>query len=586
MKIFSRAGAIALICICTLGLSGTAGTATAADLIKDADLADCNAVTHKKQLVLERRALGGDKRAQFMLAYCSWHADTNDNESNKIAYTYFWTMLANCERRYDDLDEPVEGLEGTTIPSVYKRYRKPRDFQGEFEALIEKEGIELQRIKSEVEDKISSEPLDLLTGSFDLRREISEKMVARFNAMGMSGLVPLAMMRNCLPYPDFQQRYVRAAIWQNIAERNDNAFWINDTDPEPTLDELASRALQGLGPDEVREIARFASAYGLGDVNSYFRREAIALGKMGRVPVEAVQFALGAFRKSPAFGDGIPIGEDLKVDGLYGAQTATLVKESQKNPCVLRDVAIYEGTFKNLENTTAASDKNGCFGRASANDEGTGWLTPLQSRALICRAAVKQNDPFSYMYLGYMFINGFGYAEDIDRALFSVQRAIRLFADPSVRLQVVKSPYFATQNELTRHYRQIAEGLEQDIYWAAANKLFGSVRPSSDAKIGSDLKEAVHRRLPRANYDEEGLLCQDEVVGYQQELLQQQVTRRYDERFATLKALNDPEPSYGKPDEFDFPLAIQATSKAEGGSLAPIELPVPLEAQQKLPKSK
>ena len=555
-------GLIAPILVGAICLLMTGAPAHAETVIDDGDLAACAAITRKEQLVLERRALGGDQRAQFMLAYCAWKSDVADTTREKqITYAYFWVTLANCERRYDDLNKPIETLEDTDIPSVYKRYKKPRDLRREYEALLMREAAELQRIKAEVEDSISSEPLDLIATPFDLRQSVSLQIVSSLKAMGKSGLVPLAMMRNCIAYPGFQQRYVRAGLWKQIKQDAKNAFWINDEDTSPKLNALADEATQDLGKDELLEIDRFTQAYAIGDLESQAWQGAAALGRMGQVPVEAVQFALGAFRRSPTFPEGIAMGEVLKVDGLYGPQTSSLTKAAQINPCIIRDVAVFEDTFKYREASREEIDGRDCFGTAHPKDEGTGWLTPRQSRTLICRAAVKQNDPFSYMHLGYMFINGFGYGEDIDRALFAVQRAIQLFSDPSMKLQLVKSPSFPSDRALINHYLAIAENLEQAIYWAAAENFFGSTRPNDNSPITPQLKESIHRRLPRANYDGRGLLCPDELIQYFQSQLRQEATRDRAAEFAILESQNMPELPFGSLPQTTFPLSVTATTQ-------------------------
>ena len=510
----------------------------------------CNSITPKQQLVLERRALGGDQRAQYVIATCAWPSwlkkdDLRANQPEvfrqRVLYTYKWATLAYCDRQFNDLDRQTRELENDN--KIYERRRPVRDLREDARKQQAAEVGTLRRIRKEVNDELY---LFLRDNPADASREFVEQM----DGLGASGLVSLALMRDCPTYPGFEQRHARVAVWDKASDEFSTQFRLgtkaDEGEPVTWPSNYVESLKAPLSEEDKRFVEAFKERYGLYDFRERIGQlgEAAALGRMGEVPVQYLQLALGAFRKTTGFQRGIPLSE-FAIDNVYGEKTSKLAKAAQSNYCAIRDVAALEDALRDVTNRAPqglaaaqlppfASDDD-CAPVLERSDTGvrskqsprgkreldrtkrnetdypTGWLSPLQARALICRAAVDRNDPYSYLHLAQMFANGYGYPINYDKALFSIQRAQRLFS--------LGPPSYASnhkdlkQSKIEREYKVQALELEQEVYRKAASALLGKkIAPGEVVEAAAVSR--INSRVANANYDETGRLCIDEIWRY------------------------------------------------------------------------
>ena len=517
--------------------------------------------------MLERRALGGDPRAQYVIATCAWPTDiierTIDGQKKKLraidwvktvksdaefkkrlVYAYKWATLAYCDRRFNDLEDQAEALESKN--RIFERLAPAQDLgQLERKQIQEEEDL-LEEIHKEVNDEV-------ILFSEVSPTEASQEFVEQMEGLGASGLVTLASMRACPNYPIFEQKHSRLAIWRLANTEYGTSFRLGSADEAddpldyPTkfyerLDEAAS--------DRDRYFADlFDRDYKLFDPYTALaiKTQESALGRMGEIPVQYLQLALGAFRYSTAFRRGYDM-KAFTIDNVYGKATSKLVKKAQSNYCVIRDVAIYEDALRDVTKRAdqgkarknlplyardddcsrvlaRKDDKVSSYMSRRAKQENdrakmvkkneptgdypTGWLSPLQARALICRAAVVRNDPYSYLHLAQMFAEGYGYPRNPDKAIFAAQRARRLFDLGPPRH--ASNHRDLRQAALTRDYKLQAAELEAEVYQKAADETRVSL---PDGVSFNQVVDAINTRIANANYDETGKLCPDEVWGY------------------------------------------------------------------------
>jgi len=531
--------------------------------VEPEDSETCKTITAKQQLVLERRALGGDHRAQYVIATCAWPDDPITKsgvqkraidwikeESSKaefkkrVLYTYKWSTLAYCDRRFNDLDKQTQELVDKN--RIFERLTPARDLREDARKQRQTEEDRLQNIRKEVND-------ELYLIFSDSPALASREFVSQMEGLGANGLITLALMRDCPSYPGFDQKHSRLAIWGMARDEYADAFRLgitsHDDDPINYPFDYVKGLEQFLTDEDVRYVEEFIGSYGLFDMREalLLASEAAALGRMGEVPVQYLQLALGAFRYSTAFRRGYQL-QEFSIDNVYGERTSKLAKKAQSNFCVIRDVAIYEdalrdvtkratqGTAKNTlpmfaidddcnpvltrkddkvssNMSTRGKQENK---RANKKDETgptdypTGWLSPLQSRALICRAAVVRNDPYSYLHLAQMFAEGFGYPVNYDKSLFAAQRAQRLFDLGPPRHS--SNHRDLRQSALEKDYKLQASELEAEVYRKAARELLGDTAVSGN--IAGSVINRINARVANANYDETGKLCADEIWGY------------------------------------------------------------------------
>ena len=475
----------------------------------------------------ERDARSVAKRAQGS-AEVSYHYSRAD----KVLYTYLWATLAFCDRQFNDLEEATRTLENQD--RIYKRKRPARDLGQEERRQREQEVARLNQIRREANDA-----LYLLEG--DPISSTSKAFVEMMEGLGAGGLVSLAYMRECPAYPGFQQRHVRAAIWRRALEDVENTFQIgrDENGDRQAIRNRVALINNGLSSEDNKSVDAVSYQYKLYDDASRIAdlETRSTLGRMGELPVQYLQLALGAFRAHPGFKNGINLGGQFSIDNVYGERTSKLVKEAQKNFCVIRDVAASEDALRdvtdpennpegesvqalpnfhpaddcvepNSPRTKAEQERRRKASDGVSEDYPTGWLTALQSRALICRAATNRQDPYSYMHLAQMFANGYGYSDDFDKAIFAVKRAQRVFnAGPSQQPSNFKD---LEGNKITRNYRETAAQLERDVYRRAAEIILGR---SIDPGIGVDqsTRARIDARIASANYDAPGNLCSDQV---------------------------------------------------------------------------
>ncbi len=611
-------------CVAAAGFHPGEGALARSDgrLQQEETVITCKNITPKKQLVLERRALGGDPRAQFVLAYCAWPlvgqpkpgAVENPEEryygnEKRIMYAHKWATIAYCDQEYNDLEEETRSLEREN--RIFERREPARDLRGLAERQREKERQILLEIRKEVNDALYQLSDD------DAATDASKKFVNQMEGLGASGLASLALMRDCPNYPDYEQRHVRGGLWYNLGrliglnfetsqrkfeleadQKERDAFRISslpnykevDTEEKYRIAAVAAYKASVGRPDmpdqdiprEVRQrISRdwdlyFRNGVATRDWNwpidevklwvealvvegreldrtlmEEFIRAYTLLGRsssssgnrfenMGKVPVQYLQLALGAFRKvDKTFPQGLKLSE-FRIDNIYGQKTADLVKQAQMNYCVIRDVALSEDALRDVANS-APQDQGGkelekatekfdidpyddCTnpepgkGRSGAeeaeyrhpdynNNFPTGWLTPRQARALICRAAVDRNDPYSYLHLAQMFSEGFGYGVDFDRALYAVKQArLILRLEPRGK---VSNHGDLWDKPLGKRYVIQAKALEDSITRKAAQRYLG-VTIEEGEKVDSGTLKRLNNRLDVARYDEPGALCGDE----------------------------------------------------------------------------
>ena len=573
----------------------------------------CKNITPKKQLVLERRALGGDPRAQFVLAFCAWpkvgQPKGDEQESyqseERIFYAYKWATIAYCDQEYNDLDEETAELEDEN--RIFERLKPARDLRRIAANQREDERRVLLEIRKEVNDALYR------LEKTDRPSKASKEFVKQMKGLGASGLASLALMRDCPTYPEFEQKHVRGGVWQNVAklmgfefdggvlktdQKELKEFRISDQEdydsitknkaayqerayaeykasvgkPQMSNDDVPRDVRQRISEDWKRYFAsravgaddwawpkeevklwteslakagaeedltrkeEFLSAYSLRGGSNPERSGSNRFENMGKVPVQYLQLALGAFREVKGRSGeivfpGIAL-EAFSIDNVYGEQTAKLVKKAQTNFCVIRDVALSEDALRNVTQRAAQDqgeqqlhDESLAFGierfdecdpdkpgdgrtkaeeaRKPGDDYPTGWLSPLQARTLICRAAVDRNDPYSYLHLAQMFSKGYGYSVDFDRALYAVKRARLIFSlEPKER---VSNHGDLRNSPLEKLYIEQAEQLERNITKSAAEAFLGT----GDITKKSTL-ERLNDRLAVARYDDDGALCDDE----------------------------------------------------------------------------
>ena len=459
--------------------------------------------------------------------------DYKYSQRDKVLYTYQWATLAYCDRQFNDLEAQVSDLEAER--RIYRRTKPANDFRQKYEKQRQRERARLNEIRRAANDQ-----LYLLEGVSV--SESSRSFVSMMDGLGASGLISLAFMRDCPTYPNAQQKHVRAAIWQKADDAISHGFRVGSAAdssepadwPAAFVDSINDR----LSQEDQTLVANFGREYGL--YNAAKRIENLelraSLGRMGEIPVQYLQLALGAFRKTTNtdFKYGLDLGGEFQIDNVYGERTSKLVKQAQSNYCIIRDVATDEDALRDVSNPGsskpgemrnklehfAASDdcsqsssprwnaeKQRVDNPEQFSDRPTGWLTPLQSRALICRAAVDREDPYSYMHLAQMFANGYGYEQNFDKAIFAVQRARRLFAAGPLR----RSSNFRdlAGKKITNDYKKDAEALENEVYRKAAEVVLG--RELALGTVDASVVATIDARISRANYDAPGNLCRDEI---------------------------------------------------------------------------
>ncbi len=555
---------LAVVCVFILAAQNNAFAQRPPVLVQKESYKRCKTITAKQQLVLERRALGGDQRAQYVIATCAWPNDpikkngevkraidwikqesSQEDFKKRVLYTYKWATLAYCDRRFNDFDAQTAEL--IKENRIFKRYEPSSDLRETARKQQEEEEARLQNIRKEVND-------ELYLFFSDSPAQASREFVGQMEGLGANGLITLALMRDCPTYPDFEQKHSRLAIWSIARDEYADAFRLGTAqtvdDPIDFPKAYVENLEKFLSDEDKRFVDLFKTDYGLFDLSQALVQvsDAAALGRMGEVPVQYLQLALGAFRYSTAFRRGYRL-DAFSIDNVYGEKTSKLVKKAQSNFCVIRDVAIYEDALRDVtkradqgeakKNLPLFARDDDCSpvlarkddkvssymstrgkrenGRVKKPDETgpkdypTGWLSPLQSRALICRAAVVRNDPYSYLHLAQMFAEGFGYPVNYDKALFATQRAQRLFDLGPPRHS--SNHRDLRKSALEKDYKLQAAELEEEVYRKAAIELLGA-QAASGGTVDSSIKNRINARIANANYDETGKLCADEVWGY------------------------------------------------------------------------
>lgn len=495
-----RIGAVSILAVVITAIAalGEYGSAQA----QSASIKSCGEkFDSRQQMLLEQRALGGDRAAQFELATCSWplSSDGNsvyarpgpdatdqarENYLGKLEYGYVWSTLAHCVQQHDDLDEARTGLEKKN--HISKRVRSlslSLGLSGDKSTEREK----LANIHNAVEDALLNE--DIL-----VKIDASRKFVSRLAGLGAPGLVQLGYMRSCPYYLTENSRHVQAALWQSAADQWADVVGTGkgDWSPQREFDRLFDDTFPMA--DE-RGVERFKEEYDLYDKRELIERLKYdaALANMGATPVEDIQLALGAFRDNKFIRNSdthlyIDVPR-LSLDNIYGELTSDLVQSAQCRLGFLRPIAVSEGSiFEVTSNGKEECALNGKPARA------TGWLTPRQTRDLICRAAAEREDAFSYLHLADMYYQGRGYPRDYDRALYAVQQARRLFnVGPTQVTSNIKD--LAGRKDYLELNRQKAADLEQQII-ADAEAYYGVVGAA-----------AIAARLRNSNYGEPDVLC-------------------------------------------------------------------------------
>lgn len=449
----------------------------------------CESLDGAEQLVLERRALGGDKAAQIELARCA-EAETRATapallDQAKISYAYLWTALAYCDRFYNQMEreldgDPVARLKRYDWVSKRPDERRPgADPTQTFRRKVDAENVELREMWARVSDAMTERP--------DLARAAHRTFVRRLAGVGPAGLVALANMRSCPAVAGADPRLLEAAYWASALDAFKSMVELGRKGGLVDLVPPSYRAI--LREDDATLVDEVRRRYGLIDAPSADRRlaNAVALGRMGEAPVQYLQLALGAFRDRPGFASSIRLQGPYKIDNVYGETTSRLVRLAQSDDRILGDVVRQAG-------------------ESSTVGKATGYLTPLQGRALICRAATERNDPFSYLHLAQMFANGAGYPLDYDRALFSVQRARRLFdAGPPD----YPSNYGDLRGLLAPYTREVVR-LEADIYTKAARELLTRSGDVTAADVDRGVRRSIDARVAQSDYDRKGVLCPED----------------------------------------------------------------------------
>lgn len=453
----------------------------------------CGSLDGAQQLILERRAIGGDKAAQVELARCA-EAEIKSTppiqiEETKLSYAYLWTAVAYCDRFFNSMERELEG----DPVAILKRYdwvskrpdeRRPGgDPTQSFRRKVDAESVELREMWARVSDAMTQRP--------KVAGDAQKALVRRLAGLGPSGLVALGTMRSCPAITGVDPRLLEAA------------YWVSASDAFKSVVELGRKGgLADLVPPAYRGIMREDDATLVDEVRRRFgllgspaddRRQAnaVSLGRMGEAPVQYFQLALGAFRDRPGFASAIKLQGPYKIDNVYGETTSRLVRLAQTDDRIIGDVVRRAGE--------AADPGN-------ARSGATGYLTPIQGRALICRAATERNDPFSYLHLAQMFANGAGYPLDYDRALFSVQRARRLFdAGPPD----YPSNYGDLRGLIAPYQREVVR-LEADIYAKAARELLTRTGDVTGAEVDRRVRGAIDARVAQSDYDRKGVLCPDD----------------------------------------------------------------------------
>ena len=533
--------------------------------------ADCLEIDQKEQLILERRALGGDLQAQYYVAACAWPLEPKDAGGQRmklafetfdlpeisrqeklppsqqspayrvfkkrISYAYQWASLAFCDRQFNDFGEIVDELE--KLEHVYKRKRPNPDFQRVEARQRELESVHLNFIRRSANDYL------YLLGP-GKNTQAAKSLVRQMNGLGATGLATLGLMRDCPSYPGVEARYARAAIWDSATDAFERSFsfeeagLLEDADSIDASDkdflERQRDRWKSVTPEDERFVDAFRLSYGLGGISRARpgTPQDAALGRMGEVPVQYLQLALGAFREVPRdYPQGLIVPR-FSVDNIYGEQTSKLAKQAQASYCVVRDVAIHEGALTNVVDPKAGKPKPGdrekdCrkgtktkpsteekrkadVAAGRSKDYPTGWLSAKQSRALICRAATDRGDAFSYMHLAQMFANGEGYPQDLDRALFAAKEAQRLFALGAL----ARRSNLKDNNtiKLIERYSKRAKKLEDEIYAVVGQEMqkANTAVPLDEATI----RARIDNRIEVARYSEPNNLCADQEWGYWQ----------------------------------------------------------------------
>lgn len=452
----------------------------------------CSDLDGAKQLILERRALGGDKAAQIELARCA-SAELSNTPAHQldrttISYAYLWTTVAYCDRFVNPLerdaaaDDPARILKRAYWISKRPDEREPGgDMKQEFKKKVAAEDLELRTMRNRVTDVMTQRP--------EVAGQAERLLIRRLAGLGASGFATLANFRDCSNIGDTDPRLLEAAYWTAAAD----AF--------REMVELGRQGdLAALVPPPYRDIMKQDDASLIQEIRDRFGlrgtqaaqdrlNEAAALGNMGAVPVQYYQLALGAFRTRPGAETSLLLdGQQIRIDNVYGETTARLVRAAQTDRRVIGDVAAQTGELKDVDQDRRM--------------DATGYLTPKQGRALICRAAVERNDPFSYLHLAEMFANGVGYPVNYDKALFSAQRARRLL---SVGAPDYPSNARDLRSALTT-YAAAAARIERDIYAKAAREWLAP----GGGGVDSGVRRKIDGRVALADYDRPKALCSDD----------------------------------------------------------------------------
>ncbi|MBY0421036.1 MAG: hypothetical protein K2Q06_01950, partial [Parvularculaceae bacterium] len=299
----------------------------------------CESLDGAQQLILERRAIGGDKAAQIELARCaaSVIGDTPPVQLDltSLSYAFMWTATAYCDRFFNPMEreleaDPVTVLKRNAWVSKRPDEREPGgDPTQQFRRKVQKEDVELREMWARVTDAMTQRP--------ELAEATQKAFVKRFAGLGPSGLVALANMRNC-PAIGRNPRLLEAAYW---VAAQDGFKGVRELGRKGSLRALVPPAYAAItAEDDATLVEKMRRDFGLSSsvANDAAVADLAALGRMGEAPVQYLQIALGAFRNRPGFASSLTLVGPFEVDNLYGAATSRLVQMAQGDPRIIGDI--------------------------------------------------------------------------------------------------------------------------------------------------------------------------------------------------------------------------------------------------------
>ncbi|MGE0409529.1 MAG: peptidoglycan-binding protein [Amphiplicatus sp.] len=352
--------------------------------------------TLEERLILEWAAFGGDPHAQFAVSQCAFPRDGKPLSQNEKIYALKWTTLAMCD--------------GEETPFGVRRDRLTRKLKDKGDLSFRRFGGVAEDEKWSKRDKRFREyrtkkRIELEARFAALLAETSEaeKAAARealiedHARLGALGLVRVAELSDCASFgasPAFKAASWAAAedVWiasganqiygdlkhANVNRKESAALFAALPPTQQRVARLVRGRLLKTDPRRLAELEDEAALGRLEEMRPLGLEAGVEAGP--RAVTTAVQYALEAlgwieFQEGP--------------DNDYGPSTIEAVKRAQAHYGV---------------------------------DE-TRWMSPRETRRLICDAAVKKGDPVSLYHLALMYAEGWGFPEDDARARVAIDRA-------------------------------------------------------------------------------------------------------------------------------------------------------------------